>query len=77
MSLHRVPRLLITPLVLLGPAFAGFVMAGITEGRAGMVRLLRRVLVWRFGIAWYLAALLLLPTIWLLSAAYKRVGIKY
>lgn len=57
------------PWVIVGPSLAGFVMAGVTEGRAGMVRLFRRVLLWRIAIRWYAVALLLLPAIWLLSVA--------
>jgi CAAX protease family protein len=60
---------LLGPWVLLGPTLAGFVMAGITEGRAGIVRLLRRVLIWRVSIRWYLVVLFLLPVVWLVSVA--------
>lgn len=57
------------PWVLVGPSLAGFVMAGVTEGRAGMVRLFRRFLIWRVAIRWYVVALLALPAVWLVSVA--------
>ncbi len=57
------------PWVLVGPSLAGFVMAGIVEGRAGMMRLFRRVLIWRVAIRWYVVALLAPPVVWLVSAA--------
>ena len=57
------------PWVIIGPSLAGFVMAGIVEGRAGMVRLFRRFLIWRVGIRWYVVALLAMPTVWLVSVA--------
>src|SRR5918912_1857215 len=35
--------------ILLGPTLSGFIMTGITEGRAGIRRLLRRSVLWRVG----------------------------
>jgi CAAX protease family protein len=60
---------------ILGPALAGFVMAGITEGRGGMIRLLRRCVIWRVGFPWYLIALLLVPGVWLVSILFMPGGI--
>lgn len=57
------------PWLILSPSLAGFVMAGITEGRAGVIRLLRRAVLWQVGLPWYLVALLLMPAIWLMSVA--------
>jgi membrane protease YdiL (CAAX protease family) len=57
------------PWLILSPSLAGFVMAGITEGRAGVIRLLRRALLWRIRLPWYLVTLLLMPAIWLVSVA--------
>jgi uncharacterized protein len=51
-----------------GPTLAAFVMTGITEGRAGVRRLLRKIVLWRVGLGWYLFALLGLPVILALSA---------
>jgi uncharacterized protein len=60
---------------ILGPTLAGFVMAGITEGRAGMVHLLRRVVLWRVAMRWYLVVLLILPAIWFGSVFLSPGGI--
>jgi len=57
------------PWVILSPVLAGLVMAGVTEGRAGMASLLRRVMLWRVGRRWYLVALLISPAVWLVSVA--------
>jgi uncharacterized protein len=51
-----------------GPALAAFVMTGVTEGRVGILRLLRRIVLWRVGLGWYLFALLGLPVILTLGA---------
>ncbi len=56
---------LLGPWVIFAPSLAGFVMAGITEGRTGFTRLLGRFLIWRTSILWYGVALLLLPAIWI------------
>ena len=69
---HQAP---LGPWLLLGPALVGVVMTGITEGRAGVVRLLRRVVLWRVAVRWYLVALLLLPAIWLGSVALSPGGL--
>jgi membrane protease YdiL (CAAX protease family) len=45
-----------------------FIMTGITEGWAGIGRLLRRLVLWRVGLRWHLFALIGLPLILLLSA---------
>jgi membrane protease YdiL (CAAX protease family) len=45
-----------------------FIMTGITEGRTGIGRLLRRLVLWRVGLRWHLFALIGLPLILLLSA---------
>lgn len=41
-----------------GPAIAGFVCAGIAEGRGGMVKLLRRIVAWHVSWKAYLTAIL-------------------
>ncbi len=40
------------------PAVSAFVLLGFSEGRAGVEKLLRKLLVWRVGVQWYLVALL-------------------
>jgi uncharacterized protein len=44
-----------------GPFLAAFVMTGVTEGREGVGRLLRRFVLWRVGLGWYLFALIVIP----------------
>ncbi len=48
---------------LLGPILSGFVMTSVSEGRPGMVRLLRRIVLWRVGLRWYLFALVGVPVV--------------
>src|SRR5919199_4235549 len=50
------PGLLNAAAILLGPTLSGFIMTGITEGRAGIRRLLRRIVLWRGGGRWCLVA---------------------
>jgi uncharacterized protein len=44
--------------VFLGPTLAAFIVTGATEGRAGIRCLLRRYVLWRVGLRWYLVVLL-------------------
>ena len=44
-----------------GPFLAAFIMMGVTEGREGIGRLLRRFVLWRVGLRWYLFALIGIP----------------
>jgi uncharacterized protein len=46
-----------------GPFLAAFVMTGVTEGRAGVRRLLRKIVLWRVGLRWYLFTFLGFPVI--------------
>ncbi len=52
--------------VFLGPTLAAFFMTGTTEGRAGIRRLLRRYVLWRVSLWWYLVVLIGPPVIILL-----------
>jgi uncharacterized protein len=54
-------------LFILGPTLAAFIMMAITEGRAGVLRLLRSYVLWRVGIPWYLFILLGIPALVLLG----------
>jgi uncharacterized protein len=56
---------------LLGPIFSGFVMTATTEGRAGVGDLLRRIVLWRVGLRWYLFALLGIPVVMLLGTLLR------
>jgi len=51
-----------------GPFLSAFIMTSITEGKLGIGRLLRRLVLWRVGFRWYLFALIGLPAIMVLSA---------
>ena len=53
--------------VFMGPFLAAFVMTGATEGRAGVRRLLRRFVLWRVGLGWYLFVLVGVPALFVLS----------
>jgi membrane protease YdiL (CAAX protease family) len=53
--------------ILAGPTLAAFIMTATTEGRAGVRRLLGRLVLWRVGIRWYLFALIGVPLIMLLG----------
>ena len=51
-----------------GPTLAAFIMAGVTGGRAGIVRLLCRIVLWRVGLRWYLFTFVSFPVILTLGA---------
>jgi membrane protease YdiL (CAAX protease family) len=54
-------------LTLVGPTLAAFLMTAVTEGRAGILHLLRRYVLWRAGISWYLVVLLGVPALMLIT----------
>src|SRR5919107_6462393 len=47
--------------IFLGPTLSGFIMTGITEGRAGVRRLLHRIVLWRGGVGGGLFSPLRIP----------------
>ena len=53
--------------IFMGPFLAAFVMTGVTEGRAGVGRFLRRFVLWRVGFRWYLFAFVGVPMLVVLS----------
>src|SRR4051812_7507840 len=53
--------LLLAAGIFAGPTLSAFIMTATTEGRAGVRRLLVRLVLWRVGIRWYLFALLGVP----------------
>jgi len=53
--------------IFMGPFLAAFVVTGATEGRPGVRRFLRRFVLWRVGLRWYLFALFGVPAIVVLS----------
>ena len=56
--------------IFMGPFLAAFVMTGATEGREGVGRFLRRFVLWRVGLRWYLFALVGIPVIAVLSVVF-------
>lgn len=70
-------------MTLVGPALAAFLMTAVTQGRAGIVQLLRRYVLWHVGIPWYLLVipgvlvLLLLPYLLVPGAlsAFRPLGL--
>src|SRR5215210_6057491 len=57
-----------TVALVLGPDLSAFIMTGVIGGREGVRRLLRRIVLWRVGLGWYLFVLLGIPAIVVLSA---------
>ena len=55
--------------LILGPTLSAIVVTGVTEGREGVGRLLRRIVLWRVGLRWYAFAFVVLPMVVFLSAA--------
>ncbi|MCD2441869.1 CPBP family glutamic-type intramembrane protease [Agromyces sp. SYSU K20354] len=51
-----------------GPTVSALIMTGLTEGKVGIGRLLRRYVQWRAGLRWYLFVLLGIPAIVILGA---------
>jgi len=62
---------LIAPASLLGPILSGFVMSAATEGWAGVRDLLRRIVLWRVGLRWYLFVLLGIPAVMVLGTIIR------
>src|SRR5829696_3327382 len=56
-----------TVALILGPTLSAFIMTGVTGGRDGVRRLLRRIVLWRVGLGWYLFVLVGIPAIIVLS----------
>jgi uncharacterized protein len=61
-----------TPIVGVGPFLAALLVLAVTEGKSGVMGLLRRMVRWRVGIQWYAVALLL-PIVVILAAAALNV----
>ena len=61
--------------LILGPALSAFIMTGATAGRAGVRRLLRRIVLWRVGLGWYLFAFIGVPLVMTLGAIIVPGGL--
>lgn len=61
--------------ILVGYGFvaASLIMTGLTLGKAGVIALLKRFLIWRVNWKWYLVALALYPTLFLSAVALNAV----
>ena len=55
-----------------GPFLAALIVLAVTEGKSGVMGLLRRIVRWRVGLQWYAVALLL-PIVVTLAAAALNV----
>ena len=58
----------------MGPTPAAFMVTGITEGRAGVRQLLRRMGQWRVGLKWYLLVFIGYPAVFLLGLTVVMGG---
>ena len=57
------------PGVAVGVTGTAFFMTAVTQGRAGVQRMVRRLVCWRVGVRWYLVAILFIPVGQLLITA--------
>jgi membrane protease YdiL (CAAX protease family) len=53
-----------------GPFGAALIVTGITEGRAGVRLLLRRIVQWRVGLVWYLIPILGYPLLFVVAYSF-------
>lgn len=71
LGLFNLPDALLLVMFLLatyvGPAPAAIIVTGITEGKAGVKRFLRRMVQWRVGLGWYLLVILGYPLVFLVG----------
>jgi membrane protease YdiL (CAAX protease family) len=63
-----------TVALILGPTLSAFIMTGVTEGRESVGRLLRRIVLWRVGLPWYLFALVGVPVVMALGTVIVPRG---
>jgi membrane protease YdiL (CAAX protease family) len=62
----------LTFLLMAGPLLSALLVTAISDGKAGLIALLRKFTIWRVGWGWWAVALLLAPVLGL-SAAYANV----
>ncbi len=58
-----------------GPTVSAFIMTAVTEGKAGVGRLLHRYVLWRVGLPWYLLVLIGIPALLMLNILVLPGGI--
>jgi membrane protease YdiL (CAAX protease family) len=64
---HLPLLLVLIPGPFVGPTLCAFIMIAQTSGKAGVLRLLRRYILWRVSLQWYLFVLIGMPVLILLS----------
>jgi len=57
-----------------GPSVAALLLTGVTAGRPGIKRLLRRLVLWRVPVRWYLRVLLGTPAIYVVGILLAVAG---
>jgi uncharacterized protein len=62
-ELSHTPTIYILPGIALGVTGSAFLMTALTQGKAGVLRLLHRFVLWRVGLQWYAIAILGIPLI--------------
>lgn len=55
------PSLYVLPGIAIGVTGSAFLMTAVTQGKAGVRRLVQRLLWWRVGLQWFAVAVLLIP----------------
>jgi uncharacterized protein len=63
------PTLYLLPTIAIGVTGSAFLMTAVTQGRAGVRRMLQRLTWWRAGLPWFAVAVLLIPVSEVLVAA--------
>ena len=71
-TIEAVPKF-VALIGLFAPALAGLIVAGSADGQAGIREILARLLIWRFGVRWYIVALGLIPAIFVVAALATTV----
>ena len=61
--------------IFLGPTLAAFIMTAVSEGRVGVRRLLRRIVLWQVGLRWYLFAFIGVPLLMALGTIIVPGGL--
>jgi uncharacterized protein len=61
--------------ILAGPTLAALIMTRVTEGGAGVRRLLARLVQWRVGVRWYVVVLVGVPVVMLLGATVYALAL--
>jgi membrane protease YdiL (CAAX protease family) len=63
------PSLYVLPGIAIGVTGSAFLMTAVTQGKAGVRRLVQRLLWWRVGLQWFAVAVLLIPVSEIVASA--------